>query len=132
MGLADTIEVGNSSPASHSPSSPATDDCKTSEKMDSAYGTDSNRTASRNTETSTNGMFVAAGKSPTESYNVHNQQNVSAASYDPNMSGSNKSNSSAAFNNETYMSIENSSAAGQAKWHRRQTDAGQIDRRTKV
>ena len=122
MGLADTIEAGNSSPASHSPSSPATDDCKTSEKMDSAYGTDSNRTASRNTETSTNGMFVAAGKSPTESYNVHTtesynvhtQQNVSAASYDPNMSGSNKSNSSAAFNNETYMSIENSSAAGAA------------------
>ena len=93
----------NSSPTSHSPSSPATDDCKISEKMDSAYGTDSNRTASRNTETSAQGVFVAAGKSPTE------HQNVSAGSYDPNMShGSNKSSSSAAFNNETYMSIENS------------------------
>ena len=103
----DNLDLGHSSHTSHSPSSPNLDDCKVSEKMDSAYGTDSNRTASRNTESSAT-IFVNAGKSPTESYNVHLHQNVSNSSYNPDLSGSNKSTSSAAFNNETYMSIENS------------------------
>ena len=90
--LGHTIVVSNSSPSPHSTSSPATDDCKTSEVMASAYGTDSNRTASRNTQ----GLFVAAGKSPT---NSQQHQNVSSGSYDLNMSlGSNK----------TYMLVENS------------------------
>ena len=102
---------------SHSPSSPNTEDCKASDKMDSAYGTDSNRTASRNTESSGT-MFVQAGKSPTESYNVQPQQNISGSSFNPDLSGSNKSASSPAFNNETYMSLEASpgpSAAGEDK-----------------
>ena len=108
--IVENIDI-NSSSNSHSPSSPHLDDCKTSEKMDSAYGTDSNRTASRNTESSAT-IFVTAGKSPTESCNVHLQQNVSNSSFNPDIStGSNKSSSSAAFNNETYMSIETSPKA---------------------
>ena len=111
----DSLELGTSTPSHasspHSPvSSPHLDaDCKTSEKMDSAYGTDSNRTASRNTETSGT-VFVAQGGSLSPS----GQQNVSSASFTPpgDLSGSNKSSSSAAFNNETYMSIENSPGAG--------------------
>ena len=87
---------------SHSPSSPAPEDCKASDKMDSAYGTDSNRTASRNTESSAT-IFVQAGKSPTEP-----AQNISGSSFNPDLSGSNKSASSPAFNNETYMSLEGS------------------------
>ena len=105
--LGHTIVVSNSSPIPRSPSSPATDDCKTSEKMDSAYGTDNNRTASHSTETSTQGLFVTVGKSPT---NSQQHQNVSSGSYDTNLSaGSIKSTSSAAFNNDTYMLVENSS-----------------------
>ena len=87
---------------SHSPPSPHTEDCKASDKMDSAYGTDSNRTASRNTESSAT-MFVQAGKSPTEP-----AQNISGSSFNPDLSGSHKSASSPAFNNETYMSLEGS------------------------
>ena len=104
-------ELANSSNNTNSPVSPLHDDCKTSEKMDSAYGTDSNRTASRNTESSAT-LFAQAGKSPTESYNVQTHHNISGSSYNPDHSGSslaNRSTSSAAFNNETYMSIENTS-----------------------
>ena len=91
--VVDNLDLGSHSPAS----SPHLDDCKVSEKMDSAYGTDSNRTASRNTESSGTMFVTAAGKSPTESYHHHTNLD---------MSGSNKSSSSA-FNNDTYMSIEN-------------------------
>ena len=66
-----TLDLVNSSNGSHGPSSPVPEDCKISEKMDSAYGTDSNRTASRNTESSH--TFPVAEKSPAGSYNiVHN------------------------------------------------------------
>jgi len=105
------VEMANSSNNTNSPASPLPDDCKTSEKMDSAYGTDSNRTASRNTESSAT-LFAQAGKSPTDSYNVQTHHNISGSSYNPDHSGSslaNRSTSSAAFNNETYMSIENTS-----------------------
>jgi len=105
------VDIVNSSNNTNSPSSPLPDDCKTSEKMDSAYGTDSNRTASRNTESSAT-LFAQAGKSPSDSYNVTTQHNHSGSSYNPDRSCSslaNRSTSSAAFNNETYMSIENTS-----------------------
>ena len=109
LAVVENLDIGNTSHASPSPSSPNLDDCKTSEKMDSAYGTDSNRTASRNTESSATMFVNTAGKSPSESYSVHMVQNVSQnSSFNPDLSGSNKSNTSAAFNNETYMSIEQS------------------------
>ena len=86
---------------------PSEESAKVSERLDSAYGTDSNRTASRNTESS----GLALGKSPTGSYVPHNLHNQSNSPNNPNHSGS--SGSSVAFNNETYMSIEASSSGGQ-------------------
>ena len=92
-----TIEVSNSSPIPHSPSSLATDNCKTSEKMDSETGT-----ALRNTEISGQGLFVDM------SFHAQQYLNVSSGLYNPNMSaGSNMSTSLAAFDNETSMSIVN-------------------------
>ena len=100
--LSAPLDLSDSPSSPSSPSSPPPEDCKASDKMDSAYGTDSNRTASRNTESSAT-MFVQAGKSPTEP-----AQNISGSSFNPDLSGSNKSASSPAFNNETYMSLEGS------------------------
>ena len=83
---------------------PSEESAKASDRLDSAYGTDSNRTASRNTESS---GHLALGKSPTGSYvpaalTTHSPPN-------PDLSGS--SGSSVAFNNETYMSVETSMGA---------------------
>jgi hypothetical protein len=117
------------------------DECKAvPERVDSAYGTDSNRTASRNTESSGGGgggsgaggfFFSAADKSPVGSagsplmqnascsppspfiHTSHNQNNVDRSGGSSSLH--NQSGSSVAFNNETYMSIENASlvAAGE-------------------
>ena len=127
------LDLGNSSNSSTGPASPTPEDCKVSEKVDSAYGTDSNRTASRNTESSH--TFPIVEKPPTGSCNTVIHHNVSGSSLQPDRletniqpdrsssslhpdrqqhdrSGSslhNRSSSSGAFNNETYMSIESGS-----------------------
>ena len=85
-------DIGNSSAGSNSPASPPLPDpsldSKTLvEKVDSAYGTDSNRTASRNTESS-------ATMPPTTAHN-HSGSSYNQAD----------TSGSPAFNNETYMSI---------------------------
>ena len=71
---------------------------------DSAYGTDSNRTASRN-----NGSPPQAGN--LHNIDIHTQNEDHDGTFIQNSSGSSIANhssgsSSAAFNNETYMSIE--------------------------
>ena len=105
------ISANSQSPVSPAIRPPSLESAKVSDRLDSAYGTDSNRTASRNTESSRH-----LGKSPTGSYppptSLHNQSN---SPYNPDRSGS--SNSSVAFNNETYMSIENRpGSAGDASY----------------
>ena len=72
---------------------------------DSAYGTDSNRTASRN-----NGSPPQAGN--LHHIDIHTQNEDHDGTFIQNSSGSSVANhssgsSSAAFNNDTYMSIEN-------------------------
>ena len=89
---------------------PSEESAKVSERLDSAYGTDSNRTASRNTESS----VLAVGKSPTGSYVPNPLHNQSNSPNNPDHSGS--SGSSVAFNNETYMSIEVSSGGQDASY----------------
>ena len=71
---------------------------------DSAYGTDSNRTASRN-----NGSPPQAGN--LHAIELHNQNESHEGTFIQNSSGSSMANhssgsSSTAFNNETYMSID--------------------------
>ena len=141
------LDLGNSSNSSNGPASPVPEDCKVSEKLDSAYGTDSNRTASRNTESSH--TFPIVEKSPTGSCNTVIHHNTSGSSVQdrsgsslqadrldgthPDRSSSslhndrqlhqldrsgsslhNRSSSSAAFNNETYMSIDKASPEDQS------------------
>jgi hypothetical protein len=116
-------------------SNSSSDECKVMpERVDSAYGTDSNRTASRNTESSGGGgagsagggfFFAATDKSPIGSAGSPLPLNISGSPPSPlvrsghfqqqlDRSGGsssihNRSGSSVAFNNETYMSIENAS-----------------------
>ena len=128
------------------------EECKVvPERVDSAYGTDSNRTASRNTESSGGGgggggggsggfFFPLADKSPVGSAGSpllplntscsppspfihsghHSQPNMDRSGGSSSLH--NRSGSSVAFNNETYMSIENASlvasgdAAGDASY----------------
>lgn len=122
------LDLGNSSNTTQGAPSPAPEECKGSERLDSAYGTDSNRTASRNTESShhttesshhvTDISHHNVEKSPAGSYAANNPLNQSGCSLLPaDRSGSslhNRSSSSAAFNNETYMSIDNQSPADQS------------------
>lgn len=75
-----------------SPESPTNTAVSHQERLDSAYGTDSNRTASRSTAS-------PLGDSPGQTHGEMKEPDSEA----------NNSNESAAFNNETYMSVDSPS-----------------------
>jgi len=100
-------DIANSSPVTLSQPSPA----QVCEKVDSAYSTDSNRTVSRNTEASPT-LFPNIDKSPNTSTTSQVNQSITGATNNHNRSHSsiaNRSGSSLAFNNDTYVSIESTS-----------------------